>query len=52
MRRGELQTEDMISKLERKFNTKRKGADVVHEEVRQRLVAVGAKLDRYGNRTK
>ena len=52
MRRGELQNEGVISKLERKFNIKRKGADVVHEEVRQRLVAVGAKLERYDNRTK
>ena len=35
--------ESFISKLERKFNVKRKGAEVVHELVRQRLVAVGAK---------
>ena len=33
MRRGELQNKGVISKLERKFNIKRKGADVVHEEV-------------------
>ena len=52
MRRGELQNKGVISKLERKFNIKRKGADVVHEEVRQRLVAVVAKLERYDNRTK
>ena len=51
IRRGELQNEGVISKLERKFNIKTKGADVVHEEVRQRLVAVGAKLERYDNRT-
>ena len=44
MRRRELQNEGVRSKLERKFNIKRKGADLVHEEVRQRLVAVGAKL--------
>ena len=31
-------------------NIKRKGAEVVQEEVRQRLVAVGTKLERYGNR--
>ena len=47
-----LKNESVISKLERKFNIKRKGAGVVHEEVRQRLVAVGAKLERYHNRTK
>ena len=52
IRRGELQNEGVISKLERKFNVQRIGADVVHEEVRQRLVAVGAKLARYDNRTK
>ena len=38
MRRGKLQNEGVISKLERKFNVKRKGAKVVHEEVRQKLV--------------
>ena len=38
MRRGKLQNEGVISELERKFNVKRKGAKVVHEEVRQKLV--------------
>ena len=52
MRQGELQTEGVMSKLERKFNIKRKGADVVQEEVRQRLVALGTKLQGYDNRTK
>ena len=52
MRRGELQNEAVISKLERKFNIKRKDAGMVHEEVRQRLVAVGTKLEIYDNRTK
>ena len=52
MRRGELKNEAVISKLERKFNTKRKDADMVYEEVRQRLVAVGTKLEIYDNRTK
>ena len=33
MRRGELQNEGVISKLERKFNIKRKRANVGHEEV-------------------
>ena len=51
MRRGKLQNEGVISKLERKFNAKRKGAKVVHEEVRQRLVATGAKLESYDSRT-
>ena len=35
MRRRELHNEGVISKLERKFIIKRKGADVFHEEVRQ-----------------
>ena len=52
MRQGELQNEGVISKLQRKFNIKRKGADVVHRAVRQRLVAAGAKLERYDNRAK
>ena len=51
MRRGELQNEGIISKLERKFNAKRKGAEVVHKEVRQRLVIAGAKLETDDNRT-
>ena len=51
MRRGELQNEGGLSKLERKFNAKRKGAQVVHKEVRQRLVAAGAKLEGDDNRT-
>ena len=41
----------IISRLERKFDVKRKVAEVVQEEVRQRLVVVGAKLERYDNRT-
>ena len=40
MRRERLQNEGLISKLERKFNVKRKCAEVVHEEVRQRLVVL------------
>ena len=48
MRRRELQNEGVTSKLERKFNVKRKGVEVVHEKVRQRLVVVGEKYD---NRT-
>ena len=50
MRRGELQNEGVISKPEINFNMKRKGADMVHEEVRQSLVAVGGKLERHGNK--
>ena len=51
MRRRELQNERVISKLERKFHVKKKGAAVDHEEVRLRLVAAGAKLERKENRT-
>ena len=51
MRRRELQNESVISKLERKFSVIRKGVEVVQEEVRQSLVAVGVKLERYDNRT-
>ena len=52
MRRGEVQNESVISKLERKFSVKRKGAEVFHQVVRQRLVVVGANLERYNNRTR
>ena len=41
-----MQNKRVISKLERKPNTKRKGAALVHEEV-----TVRAKLERYDNRT-
>ena len=40
MRREGLQNEGVISKLERKFSVKRKRAEVVHEEVQQRLVVL------------
>ena len=51
MKRNELQNEGTKSKLERKYRIKEKGIVGVHEEVKQRLVAIGAKLERYGNRT-
>ena len=51
MRRRKLQNEGVISKLERKFYVKKKVVEGVQEDVRQRLVAVGAKLERYNNRT-
>ena len=46
-----MQKESVISKLERKFSIKRKGAEMVHKDIRQKLVAVGAKRERYDNRT-
>ena len=51
MKRNELQNEGTKSKLERKYHIEKKGIAVVHEEVQQRLVAIGAKLERYDNRT-
>ena len=51
MIRNELQNEGTKSKLERKYRMEEEGIVVVHEEVHQRLVAIGAKLERYGNRT-
>ena len=51
MKRNELQNEDTKSKLERKYRIEEEGIVVVHEEVQQRLVAIGAKLERYDNRT-
>ena len=50
-KRNELQNEGTKSKLERKNRIEEKGIVVVHEEVQQRLVTVGAKLERYDNRT-
>jgi len=51
MKRNELRNEGTITKLERKYCIEEKGVSVVHEEVQQRLVAIGAKLERYDNRT-
>ena len=51
MKRNELQNEGTKSRLERKYRIEEKGTVVVHEEVQQRLVAIGAKLQRYDNRT-
>ena len=51
MKRNELQNEGTKSKLERKYRIEEKAIVVVHEEVQQRLVAIGAKLERYDNRT-
>ena len=39
-------------KIERTYHINEKSIEVVHEEVKQRLFAVGAKLERYDNRTK
>ena len=51
MKRNELQNEGTKSKLVRKYRIEEKGIIVVHEKVQQRLVAIGAKLERYDNRT-
>ena len=50
MKRNELQIGGTKSKLERKCHIEEKGIVVAHEEVQQRLVAIGAKLERYDNR--
>ena len=52
MKRNELRNAGTIEKLERIHHIEEKGIDVVHEEVKQRLTAVGSKLERYDNRTK
>ena len=51
IRRRELQNKGVISRLERKFIVNQKCAEAVHEEVRQELVAIGVKLERYDNKT-
>ena len=45
MKKNELQKEGTKSKLEWKYRIEEKGIGVVHEEVQQRLVAIGAKLE-------
>ena len=52
MKRNELRNAGTIEKLERIYHIEEKGIDVVHEEVKQRLTAVGSKLERYDNRKK
>ena len=49
-RRKELQNKGIISKFEKKTQCQ-KEVEVVHQKVRQRLAAVGEKLERYDNRT-
>ena len=44
MRQRELLNEGDISTLERKFNVKMKGAEVVHKEVQHSLLNVRAKI--------
>lgn len=39
------------SRIKCKFSIKQKGVEVVHEELWQWLVAVGAKLERHGSST-
>ena len=52
MKRNELHNVGTKEKLERNYHVNEKGIEVVHEEAKQRLIAVGAKLERYDNRTK
>ena len=52
MKRNELHNVGTKEKLKRTYHINEKGIEVVHEEATQRLIAVGAKLKRYDNRTK
>ena len=52
MKRNELHNVRTKEKLERTYHINEKSIEVVLEEVKQRLIAVGAKLERYDNRTK
>ena len=51
MKRNELHNARTKEKLERKYHINEKSIEVVHEEVKQRLIALGAKLERYDNLT-
>ena len=52
MKRNEVHNVGTKEKLERTYHINEKSIEVVLEEVKQRLIAVGAKLERYDNRTK
>ena len=52
MKRNELHNARTKEKIERTYYINEKSIEVVHEEVKQRLIAMGAKLERYDNRTK
>lgn len=52
MKRNERHDVVTKEKLERTYRAGEKGIEVVHEEVKQRLIAVAAKLERYDDRTK
>ena len=45
MKRNELQNQGTKSELEGKYRIEEKGIVVVQEEVQQRLVAIGPKLE-------
>ena len=49
MKRNELHNARTKEKLERNYHINEKSIKVVQEEVKQRLIAVGAKLERYDN---
>ena len=50
MRQGKLRKGGQREKLERKYSVKKKGVDVVIEELKQRITAKTAKLKRYEGR--
>ena len=50
LRKGELRNKRVAIILEREYQVTRKGTETVHEELRQRVIAIAAKLQRYDSR--
>ena len=51
LRKGELRNKRATLKLEREYHVTRKGIDTVHEELRQRVIAIAAKQQIYDSRS-
>ena len=50
LKKGELKNARIVTKLETEFNLQRKGIETVIEELKQRLTAMSARLQRYDTR--
>ena len=51
LRKGELRNKRVTLKLEREYHVTRKSIETVHEELRQRVISIAAKLQRYDSRS-
>ena len=50
--KGEIKKWEGVSYIERKYHVKKKGIETVIDELRQRIVALATRMERYTNRVK